>query len=113
MIHTFKHASKNFKDTRKEKIISGLVVTFSDLNLSKIMDFLESSDVSYIARNLDSKVYYLCKPLKSSSLASKKNWNEILNIRYNSEISAYENSIMERVSGIDKNFNHDNFRFFI
>lgn len=113
MIHTFKHAHKNFKDTRAKKIANGDVITFSQLNLWKILDLLEDSDVTYVSQNIDARIYYICKPLKSHGKHLKKNWNEILKIRYESEISDYENRAMEQTTGISKNFNHNTLKFIL
>lgn len=111
MIHTFRHAHKNFKDARSNKIGNGDVITFSQLNLWKILDLLEDSDVTYVWQNINARVYYIVKPLRSHGKHLKKNWNELLKIRYESDISDYENRVMEQVSGVAKNFNHETFKF--
>jgi hypothetical protein len=111
MIHTFKHAHNNFKETRAKKIANGDVITFSQLNLWKILDLLEDSDVTYVSQNMDARIYYICKPLKSHGKHLKKNWNELLTFRYQSEITDYENRAMEQTCGVSKNFNHETFKF--
>jgi hypothetical protein len=110
MIHTFKHAHKNFKDTRTEKIRNGKVITISQLNAWEIMDYLSHDDCNYLVKH-DARIYYIVKPLSSASKADKHKWNVLIDKRYNSKITDYEDDLMERSCGVCNNFLHENFKF--
>jgi hypothetical protein len=110
MIYTFKHASKNFRDTRTKKITNGNVLTISQLNAWKIMDYLDIDDCNYLVKH-DSRIYYLSKPLLSSGRSERVNWNKIVDVRYNSGISENENRLMLQHCGINKSFLHESFKF--
>ena len=110
MIYTFKHANKNFKDTRNGQIVNGRVLTISQLNAWKIMDYLSVDDCNYLVRN-DARIYYINRPLLRSGRSEKENWNKIVEIRYNSDISDYENRIMSQACGVDKIFLEESFKF--